>query len=484
MQTQVPFRTALRVWAKIGCLSFGGPAGQIALMHEELVERRRWIGEARFLHALNYCMLLPGPEAQQLATYIGWLLHGTKGGLVAGTLFVLPGALLVFGLSWLYASFSGLAWVAALFFGLKAAVIAIVAEALLRVAKRALKSRAQVALACAAFLALFVFAVPFPWVVLTAGTLGLVAGRHAPHAFPVSGAHAPKSAARPAPAARGAHASSKPADVRTDGPSVQADSSLADEPVVDAAFAAGELEHARPNAARALRVLVTWLLAWAAPFVLILVVTGRESVFFDVASFFSRAAVVTFGGAYAVLAYVAQAAVQSFGWLSTEQMIDGLGLAETTPGPLILVTQFVGFMAGWNHSGEFSPFVAGACGAALTTWVTFVPCFLWIFLGAPFVEALRGNRVLASALAAITSAVVGVIANLSAVFALHVVFAEVGRFEWGPVAIARPEFASLDAAALALSLVCCVASLRFRTPLAVTLALGAVGGAVSYLLRG
>ncbi|MCC6407412.1 MAG: chromate transporter [Planctomycetes bacterium] len=468
---RVSFREALAVWTRIGFLSFGGPAGQIAQMHRMLVEERRWIGEARFLHALNYCMLLPGPEAQQLATYIGWLMHGTRGGIAAGVLFVLPGACMVLALSVLYASFQSVGWVDALFFGLKPAVIAIVAEALLRVAKRALRSRAHVGLAVAAFLALFVFAVPFPWVVLGAGLFGFVASRVAPGALPSTAGHAPGS---------GSHAVNRGA-----ASDAQSQVDAEREPVVDAAFAAGELEHTRPNALRALRVLATCLALWAAPFALIAATVGTDDTLFDIGTFFSRAAMVTFGGAYAVLSYVAQAAVNGFGWLSTEQMIDGLGLAETTPGPLILVTQFVGFLGAWHHPGELSPLAAGLCGAALTTWVTFVPCFLWIFLGAPYVEALRGHRALAGALSAITAAVVGVVANLSVTFALHVVFGEVGVLRAGPVAIAWPVGSSLDGLALALSLVCCVAALRFRTGMVTTLLIGAVGGgAVSYLLRG
>lgn len=427
-------------------------------MHRVLVEERRWIGEARFLHALNYCMLLPGPEAQQLATYIGWLMHGVRGGLVAGLLFILPGACAVLGLSWLYASFHDVTWIEALFFGLKPAVIAIVADALLRVGKRALKTRTQVALAVGALLALFVFAVPFPLVVLGAAVIGWTSSRFAPNAFPKGGGHAPKSSG---------------------------DAAAESEPVIDALFAAGELEHTRPNVRRALTVLVVCLALWAAPLALVAGRFGDDSVFFHIGVFFSQAAVVTFGGAYAVLAYVAQAAVQTFGWLSTEQMIDGLGLAETTPGPLILVTQFVGFLGAWNHPGELSPLAAGLLGAFLTTWVTFVPCFLWIFLGAPWIEALRGHRGLASALSAITAGVVGVIANLSLTFAVHVVFTDVGIWHGGPITILRPVLASVDWAALALSLVCCVAALRFRTGMVTTLAIGALGGiAVSYLLRG
>jgi chromate transporter len=454
VQSRVPFRTALALWTRLGFVSFGGPAAQIAEMHRLLVEERRWIGEARFLHALNYCMLLPGPEAQQLAVYVGWLLHGVRGGLAAGALFVLPGACLMLGLSWLYATVHGVAWVSALFFGLKPAVIAIVAGALLRIGKRALRSRLEAAIALLAFVALFACAAPFPLVVLAAGSVGLCAARW----LPASATHAPGSSAR---AEHGAP------------------------PVIDAAFDAGELRHTEPSVRRAGLVLAVGLALWLAPLGLVVASFGTESTLFDIGAFFGKAALVTFGGAYSVLAYVAQAAVGDYGWLSTGAMIDGLGLAETTPGPLILVTQFVGFLGAWNHPGALSPLAAGLCGAALTTWMTFVPCFVYIFLGAPWIEALRGNRALAGALSAITAAAVGVIANLSVLFALHVVFREVGSVEFGPFHLHAPVGSSVDSLALALSLVCCVAALRYRTGLVATLALGAVGGGVvSYLLRG
>ena len=426
------FREAVGVWLRIGLLSFGGPAGQIALMHRELVEKRRWISEARFLHALNYCMLLPGPEAQQLATYVGWLLHGWRGGVVAGVLFVLPGFFIILALAALYALHQQTAWASALFFGLKAAVLAIVVEAVWRVGKRALKTRFSVALASAAFVALFAFDAPFPLVVFAAGALGYLF----PHlvAAPVHGAGA-----------------------RDDEPAMQ-----------------GDAARAAPSLARALQVIAFWGALWVAPFIVIAAAAGPDGVFWNIAVFFSKMAVVTFGGAYAVLAYVAQQAVETLGWLAPGEMVDGLALAETTPGPLILVLSFVGFIAAWRHAPGFDPMIAGALGAALTTWVTFTPCFLWIFLGAPYVERLRANAKLAGALGAITAAVVGVILNLAIWFALHVLFREVGAFRAGPLDLPAPVLASLDAGALALSIVAGAALLRLK--LAVPLVLSLCAG--------
>lgn len=377
-----PFAEALRVWARIGCLSFGGPAAQIALMHREVVEGRRWVGEARFLHALNFCMLLPGPEAMQLATYLGWLMHGVKGGVAAGLLFVLPGAAVMLALSILYATLGGVPLVAALFHGLACAVLVLVIEALVRVARRALKGPAAWALAAAAFAALFLAHVPFPLVVLGAALLGwLLPGRFAP--------------------------------ARHAGTGADADSAL------DAILAAqpGRIAAMAPAARRAgLLALVLWL--WP-----VALLAGTGGVLADVGWFFSKMAVVTFGGAYAVLAYVAQEAVGHYRWLSAPEMLAGLGLAETTPGPLILVLQFVGFMAGWRDGGLGLALAA----SALVLWVTFLPCFAWIFLGAPYVERLHDHPKLSGALAAVTAAVVGVIANLALWFALRVLFGEVGR---------------------------------------------------------
>jgi chromate transporter len=445
----VSFGEAAVVWAKIGLLSFGGPAGQVALMHQELVDKRRWIDEERFLHALNYCMLLPGPEAQQLATYIGWLMHKTRGGLVAGILFVLPGFFGILALSALYAGLGHLPAVAALFFGLKAAVLAVVVEAVLRIGKRALKSRLLVGLAALAFFAIFFLEVPFPLVVLGAAVMGLIASRWAPDAFP----KAPAS--------------------KVDGPH---------DTVIDRMVAMGELGHTRPSAARALRVLLLCGLLWALPLALLRQRLGGGSVFYQEGMFFSRAAVVTFGGAYAVLAYIAQEAVDTFHWLLPGEMLDGLGLAETTPGPLILVVQFVGFMGAFRHAGDLPPLLAGVLGSVVTVWVTFVPCFLWIFLGGPYIEALRRSQPLRAALAAITAAVVGVILNLSLWFGLHVVFAQVTEHHFGPIRVLVPTIASIDFAAATLSMLAMLALFRFKLGLPKTLAASAALGVAWKLL--
>lgn len=439
----VSFAEAVAVWAKIGLLSFGGPAGQIALMHRELVERRRWIDEARFLHALNYCMLLPGPEAQQLAVYIGWLMHRTAGGLVAGLLFVLPGFVAILGLSALYAGFQGVPAIAAIFFGLKAAVLAIVVEALLRIGRRALKNRGMLVIAAAAFVALFAFDVGFPWVIASAAAIGLVGARVWPNVF-----------GAPATIAAGTH----------------------EDTVVDRLAATDQLAHTRPSRARALRVIVVCALLWVTPVAALALVFGAQSVFVQEATFFSQAAVVTFGGAYAVLAYIGQRAVESFGWLAPGEMLDGLGLAETTPGPLIMVVQFVGFLGAYRHPGALSPMLAGVLGSLVTVWVTFVPCFLWIFLGAPYIEALRGNRSLAAALSSITAAVVGVIANLTVWFALHVLFTKVDTWSAGPLQLLVPELGSLDVASACLGALAMVAMFRFHLGVPKTLAMCAVLG--------
>lgn len=447
---------ALVVWAKIGLLGFGGPAGQIAIMHRELVERRRWIDEARFLHALNYCMLLPGPEAQQLATYVGWLLHRTLGGVVAGALFVLPGALAVLGLAAAYAlghdSPTYGRWVGGLFFGLKAAVLAIVVDAVIRIGRRALRSRAHRAIAAAAFVGLFAFAVPFPAVVLAAGLIGWSAARRWPAAF--------------VPATHGA------------------DAGAPSEPsALDAMAARGELEHTRPRAARAVAVVVVFALLWAGPIAALVAWVGADDVFVAEAVFFSKTAMVTFGGAYAVLAYVGQRAVEDFGWLQAGEMVDGLGLAETTPGPLILVVEFVGFLGAFRDPGGLSPLLAGTIGAAVTLWVTFVPSFLWIFLGAPWVEAIRGHRGLSAAMSAITAAVVGVILNLSLWFGVHVLFAAHRDLDAGPLHVVVPVLATWDPAATVLSALAMLAIFRWKLGVPRTLAAcGAAGLAWTAIL--
>ncbi|RDJ27451.1 chromate transporter [Bosea caraganae] len=435
---------ATRVWAKIGILGFGGPAGQIALMHKELVEERRWIGEQRFLHALNYCMLLPGPEAQQLAVYIGWLLHRTLGGLIAGLLFVLPGALVMLGLSTLYVLYRHVPLIDGIFFGIKAAVLAIVIEAGLRISRRALKNEAMVALAIAAFVAIYFFKLPFPLIVLGAGLIGWLGNRYRPEVFAKVGGGGAV------------------------GPDVTG--------IIDRMFERGEMGHVQPSRAKALRTLALWLPLWLGPVALLWLLTGAGSVWTQIGTFFSTMAVVTFGGAYAVLAYVAQAAVETYGWLAAGEMLDGLGLAETTPGPLILVLQFVGFLAGFRAPGSLPPLLAGSLGALLTLWVTFAPCFLWIFLGAPYVEALRGNKALSAALGAITAAVVGVIMNLALWFGLHGVFRQVQRVELLGLSPDLPVLASLDWRAAVLAAAAMVAMLRFKLGMIPTLVACAVAG--------
>ncbi|RAU21601.1 chromate transporter [Paramagnetospirillum kuznetsovii] len=431
------FSEALRVWLKIGLLSFGGPAAQIATMHRILVEERRWVSETRFLHALNYCMLLPGPEAQQLATYIGWLLHRGLGGVVAGTLFVLPGFLVMMVLAGLYAGFHQVPLVDGLFYGIKPAVLAVVIEALLRIGKRALKHRIFHGIAAAAFVGIFFLGVPFPLIVLAAGLMGFLAARAGHPAF------------RP----------------KADKPE---ESGAADRAIESGA------EHTKPNLGRSLRVAVVCLVLWLAP--LAAFMGWGEGAFAAIGLFFSKLAVVTFGGAYAVLAYVAQEAVEVHGWLRPGEMLDGLGLAETTPGPLILVNQFVGFLAGFRNPGVLGPWLGGAVGATLTVWVTFTPCFLWILAGAPYVEALRGNKALSGALAAITAAVVGVIFNLAAWFALHVLFGRIAESRVGVLHLTVPDPASLDPLALVLAAAAGLAMLRFHLGMIATLAAcGSVG---------
>jgi chromate transporter len=447
----IPFGEAVRVWARVAALSFGGPAGQIAVMHRILVEEKRWIGEERFLHALNYCMLLPGPEAQQLTVYIGWLLHRTLGGLVAGTLFVLPGFAAIMALSWLYAGLGDLAVVEALFFGLKAAVLAIVLEAVVRIGRRALRNRVMVAIAAAAFVAIFVFDVPFPLIILGAGLLGLAGARAGLAAF-LGGGH------------------------RHTGTSVVADA--------DSALGEAMPAHARPTLAWSLKLAAVFLLLWLGPVLLLLLTLGSDDVFSQIAVFFSKMAVVTFGGAYAVLAYVAQQAVETYGWLQPGEMLDGLGLAETTPGPLIMVVQFVGFLGAFREPGLLNPFVAGTLGGLLTTWVTFVPCFLWIFLGAPFVEVLRGNRALSAALAAITAAVVGVILNLAVWFGMHVLFGEVRAVDRFGLSLDIPVLATIDPPALVLMLIAVLAVFHFRAGMLPVLTGCSAAGVLYFLAVG
>ena len=439
-------REALKVWALVAANSFGGPAGQIAVMHRFLVDERRWISERRFLHALNYCMLLPGPEAQQLATYIGWLMHGARGGVVAGGLFVLPGALAIFALSLTYALFGDVPLVSGLLFGLQAAVVAIVAQAVLRIGRRAVRTRTQVLIAATAFVAIFFFEIPFPLIVVAAGLIGYAGGRRAP------------SQASPAP----------------------------NEGDEAAAFIADDGEVLTAGARRrALTAAAVALVLWLVPVGVIVAASDANPVYSQLAVFFSKTATVTFGGAYAVLSYVAQEAVTGFGWLRPGEMLTGLGMAETTPGPLIMVVQFVGFMAGYRNPGGLSPLGAATIGAAITTWVTFLPCFFFIFAGAPFMERLRGNAALAGSLSAITAAVVGVILNLAVWFAIHTAFATVDTVRGGGVRLLVPRLETVDAVAVALMVLAGVLIFRLKISVLKTLAVCAalgLGAAAARLL--
>lgn len=391
------FAEAFRFWLKLGFISFGGPAGQIAIMQTELVERRRWISQSHFLHALNFCMLLPGPEAQQLAIYVGWLLHKTWGGIVAGALFVIPSMFVLWGLSFVYAAYGNVPWIAAIFYGLKPAVFAIVAFAVIRIGRKALRNPVMWSIAAGAFAGIFFFKVPFPVIVLSAGIIGFIGGKLSPAIFSGADGH-------------GAIKRERELSVLDDD---------------------GETpEHAKPSLSRAVRVSMVCGLLWWLPILALGFCLGWHHTLFQEGIFFSKAAVVTFGGAYAVLPYVAQQAVEHYHWLGPGQMMDGLGLAETTPGPLIMVLQFVGFIGGWQQPMGLSPLLAATLGALITTWATFVPCFLWIFLGAPHIEQLRGNTTIGSTLSAVTAAVVGVILNLAVWFGLHVLFPEGKGIDW------------------------------------------------------
>ncbi len=416
-ERRVSFAEAFRFWVKLGWISFGGPAGQIAIMHRELVERRRWLSEERFLHALNYCMMLPGPEATQLAIYIGWLLHRALGGIVAGAFFVIPSILVLLLLSYVYAAYGNTPFVAGLLSGFKPVVVAIVVEAVLKIGGRALRRRAHIFIAAAAFVSIYFLRVPFPLIVLAAALVGLVGVRLWPDAF---GPAPPKQKA-------GGRAGEQGEDEAL--PLVIDDH-------------APPPPHTLPSRARVLKVLTAGLVLWLVPFAALLAWQGAASLHSQEYLFFTKAALVTFGGAYAVLAYVTQAVTAApFNWLTPAQAVDGLALAETTPGPLIMVLQFVGFMAGWNHPpAGLSPLAGGTLGALLTTYVTFLPCFVFIFVGAPYIEVIRGDRRLTGALTGVTAAVVGVILNLALVFGAAVV--------WPEGLASRPDlFAALLAAA-------------------------------------
>jgi chromate transporter len=440
----VPFRQALRAWLVISLQTFGGPAGQIAVMQRSLVDEKRWIGQKRFLHALNYCMLLPGPEAQQLAIYTGWLLNGTRGGIAAGSLFVIPGALAMLALSAVYVGFGDTTAVLAVFAGLAPAVLAIVTHAVWRVGKRALAGPALVLLAVASFVALAMFGLPFPVVVAAAGLIGWALGRLTPSAL-----HRPDGDER----GESAPAPLIPDDV---------------------------LHTERPSRRRAATVLAVGALIWALPLLAAVILTGTGSVFTAQGVFFSGAALVTFGGAYAVLAYIAQRAVEVFHWLAPAEMVRGLALAETTPGPLIMVVQFVAFVGAYRHPGSLNPWVAATLAAMLTTWVTFVPCFIFVFLGAPYVERLRHNQSLSAALTGITAAVVGVIANLAVYFAIHTLFAHTARSDWGPIHLLLPVPASWRPVSAVIALIATALIFALKWSVLRTLAVCALlGGAAA-----
>ncbi|WP_218143149.1 chromate efflux transporter [Luteibacter sp. UNC138MFCol5.1] len=449
----ISFREASWVWVRVAALSFGGPAGQIAVMHRILVEEKRWISETRFLHALNYCTLLPGPEAHKLAIYMGWLLHRMRGGLVAGLLFIVPGLLSLGVLSWIYASYGDVGLVHALFFGLRAAVLAVVLDAVLRLGRRALKSRALVAVAVLSFVAIFLLRVPFPMIIAAAAAIGW-----AGHRLRVPGLQG------------GAAGSAM--DTPDSGPL----------PALDAAFALEIPTHVLPCHRRMLKVLAVSLAVWLAPLVVLLGWAGAGNVFTDIAYFFTKMSVVTFGGAYAILAYVAQQAVAHYHWLAPGEMLAGLGMAETTPGPLISVVQFVGFMAAYRQPGALSPVVAGTLGGLLAKWVTFAPSFLIVFVGAPYMEALRNNQTLEAALNAITAAVVGVILNLAVWFGLHSLFSRVEAHSLGHLVLQIPDLASLDRASLLLSVTAAVLLFRFKAGMIATLALCCLGGVALHFL--
>jgi chromate transporter len=440
----------LRTWARIAALSFGGPAGQIAVMHRILVEEKQWISEARFLHALNYCMLLPGPEAHQLAVYIGWLMHRIRGGILSGTLFVLPGLVSLGLLSWLYATYGEIGIVGALFFGMKAAVLAIVLDAVVRIGRRALKSPALVVIAVLSFIGIFFFALPFPLIILAAGLCGYF-GRHSGWFKPAIGHGAGKSGAQG---------------------------------LIDAQFAREIPPHVRPSTARFVQIAAIGALLWLGPLAVCLILLGPANVFTAIAAFNSKMAVVTFGGAYAVLAYMAQQAVEYFHWLKPGEMLVGLGFAETTPGPLISVVQFVGFMAAFRAHGALSPALAGTLGGLLAMWSTFVPSFLWIFLGGPYMEALIGNRALHAALSAITAAVVGVVLNLAIWFALHTLFGQIAVSHNFGMVLNIPVLASMDWPALAIALAAMVAIFRFKAGIIPMLAVSCMAGIVFHYAAG
>jgi chromate transporter len=401
------FAEAFRFWLKLGFISFGGPTGQIAIMQTELVEKKKWISQSRFLHALNFCMLLPGPEAQQLAIYIGWLLHKIRGGIVAGALFVIPSIFVLWALSYIYAAFGKIPWIAAIFYGLKPAVTAIVVVAVIRIGQKALKNAMMWSIAALAFVAIYFFKVPFPAIVLGAGVIGFIGGLVWKNKF----------------------------GAQLESISGGRESVISDDQESP--------PHTRPSLVRAIRITIVCLTLWLAPTIVAGIFRGWDSTLFKEGLFFSKAAVVTFGGAYAVLPYVTQQALFHYGWLRPGQMMDGLGLAETTPGPLIMVLQFVGFIGAWQHPEGLPPLLAATLGALITTWATFTPCFLWIFVGGPHIEQLRGNTRLTSALSTITAAIVGVVLNLAVWFGLRVFVPTAGVIDWFAIALCATAFVAM-----------------------------------------
>lgn len=448
----VSFREAFRVWCRVAALSFGGPAGQIAVMHRILVEEKRWISETRFLHALNYCTLLPGPEAHKLAVYIGWLLHRTRGGLVAGILFIFPGLIALGVLSWIYASYGDVGVVQALFFGLKAAVLAVVLEAVQRVGRRALKTRTMVGVAGLSFIAIFFLAAPFPLIIAAAAATGLAGNALGWQGIKAGAGHG--------------------AAAKDEGQTA----------AIDAAFAIEVPEHVKPSLPRAVKILAINLVAWLAPLAVLVTMLGTDNVYTRIATFFSKMAVVTFGGAYAILSYVAQQAVEHYHWLAPGEMLAGLGMAETTPGPLISVVQFVGFMAAYRQPGALDPALAGTLGGVLAKWTTFAPSFLLVFVGAPYMESLRNNKALSAALSTITAAVVGVILNLAIWFALHTLFGQVEVRHAHGFTLQIPVLASLDPWSLLLASVAMFMLFRFKAGMMATLGVCCVAGIAIHLL--
>lgn len=439
------------MWVKVALYSFGGPAGQISVMHKLLVEENKWISESRFLHALNYCMLLPGPEAQQLTIYIGWLMHKVKGGLVAGILFVLPGFISILILSLLYAGFSDYSFVKALFYGIKPAVMAIVVQAVFKIGGRALKNEVMVTISVAAFLAIFLFNIPFPIIVLGAGLIGYLGGKIWEDKFYVLKGHEVVEGDE------------------TDENAYHVDRTL-------------KPQSSKPSKQKAMKTLVFWLFLWFFPMGILILFLGANNIFVAQGIFFSKTAVVTFGGAYSVLAFIAQRAVETYGWLQPGQMLDGLGMAETTPGPLIQVVQFVGFMGAYNNPGSMDPMVAGIFASVIVTWVTFIPCFLFIFLGAPYIEYLRGNKSLTTALSAITAAVVGVILNLGVWFAIHTVFGKVVSWEGYGMKLDIPVWETGDPIAIVIGIAAFIALFQFKVDMLKVLGASMAAGVIGFYL--